>query len=179
MTKTRADAIRNRSLILDAAVKLFASQGLEASVQAIAHRAGVSTGTVSRHFPTKDLLYEAVLSRGMDELTELARSCRSERAPGPAFFELFDAVVAAGSVNRGLAQRLNDAVNPEAVASIGRSVKILCDELEATLNAAQRAGAVRSELTLEDVETLMDACMSRPETLQRLSTVVKQGLRPF
>ncbi|MFB2597450.1 TetR/AcrR family transcriptional regulator [Herbiconiux sp. P17] len=179
MTKTRADAVRNRSSILDAAVELFATQGLEASVQAIADRAGVSTGTVSRHFPTKDLLYEAVLSRGMDELSELARSYRSERDPGPAFFALFDAVVTAGSANRGLAQRLNAAINPKAIASIGRSVQILCDELEATLSAAQRAGAVRPELTLEDVETLMDACMSRTDAPQRLAAVVKQGLRPL
>jgi AcrR family transcriptional regulator len=178
MTKARADAVRNRSLILDAAVDLFATRGLEASVQTIAHQAGVSTGTVSRHFPTKDLLYEAVLSRGMDQLTDLARSYRSERDPGPAFFALFDAVVTAGSVNRGLAQRLNAAVNPKAVATIGQSVQILCDELEATLTAAQQAGAVRSELTLEDVETLMDACMSRTDSPQRLATVVKQGLRP-
>jgi AcrR family transcriptional regulator len=178
MVNARADAVRNRSLILDAAVDLFATRGLEASVHTIAHQAGVSTGTVSRHFPTKDLLYEAVLSRGMDQLSELARSYREKKDPGTAFFSLFDAVVSAGSANKGLAQRLNAAVDPKAIASIGQSVQILCDELEVTLTAAQQAGAVRPELTLEDVETLMDACMSRTDAPQRLAAVVKQGLRP-
>jgi AcrR family transcriptional regulator len=179
LIKARADAVRNRSLILDAAVDLFATRGLETSVQTIALQAGVSTGTVSRHFPTKDLLYEAVLSRGMDELTDLARSYRSEGEPGPAFFALFDAVVTAGSANRGLAQRLNAAVNPKAVAAIGQSVQVLCDELDAALSAAQRARAVRPDLTLQDVEALMDACMSRTDAPQRLAAVVKQGLRPL
>jgi len=58
-TAQRADARRNRQLILDAAAALFTEEGLTASIQEVARRAGVSTGTVSRHFPTKEDLFEA------------------------------------------------------------------------------------------------------------------------
>lgn len=113
----------------------------------------------------------------MDDLAGLARSYRSTRAAGDAFFAFFDAVVTAGCANRGLAQRVSAAVKTDAGTTVGDSVRVLCDELESTLTAAQHAGAVRPELTLEDVEVLMDACMSRQDNSGRLSTVVKTGLR--
>jgi AcrR family transcriptional regulator len=55
----RADARRNRARVLEAAAQVFAAEGLSVPVHEIARRAGVGTGTVSRHFPAKEDLYEA------------------------------------------------------------------------------------------------------------------------
>ena len=57
----RADAERNRARILEAAFEAFAAAGLSVPVHEIARRAGVGTGTVSRHFPTKESLFEAII----------------------------------------------------------------------------------------------------------------------
>src|SRR3982074_3131077 len=57
----RADAARNRERVLSAARAAFAELGLEAPLDEIARRAGVGAGTVHRHFPTKESLYEAAL----------------------------------------------------------------------------------------------------------------------
>src|ERR1700732_101819 len=58
----RADGLRNRALVLDAAVDLFAEQGLKVPIEEIAQHAGVGVGTVCRHFPTKEALIDAALS---------------------------------------------------------------------------------------------------------------------
>ncbi|MGO4757141.1 helix-turn-helix domain-containing protein, partial [Streptomyces sp. 2MCAF27] len=51
----RADARRNRALVLSTAMRVFAEEGLEVSLGRIAQRAGVGAGTVYRHFPTKEI----------------------------------------------------------------------------------------------------------------------------
>ncbi len=175
-TARRADARRNRQLILDAAAALFAEVGLGVPVQEVARRAGVSTGTVSRHFPTKEDLFEAILSRGMDELVAFSIDQRSHGDPGTAFFAFFDAVIAAGAADRGLSQRLSAAIGPSERRLLGPSVQALCDQLEESLAEAQAAGVVRPELQLEDVEALMAACMSRPATVSAVTAVLHRGL---
>src|SRR4029450_9252658 len=57
-----ADARRNRARVLEAAVAVFATEGLSVPVHEIARRAGVGTGTVSRHFPTKHALFQAIVT---------------------------------------------------------------------------------------------------------------------
>lgn len=49
----RADAQRNREKILDAAVRVFTEEGLDAHFERIAKEAGVGTGTLYRNFPTR------------------------------------------------------------------------------------------------------------------------------
>ena len=52
--KPRADAIRNRERVLEAAKAVFSQGGPEASLEAVARRAGVGIGTLYRHFPTRE-----------------------------------------------------------------------------------------------------------------------------
>src|SRR5579883_2152468 len=58
----RADAVRNRERVLEAAEQLFATEGLDVHIEQVAQRAGVGVGTVCRNFPTKDSLIDAVLT---------------------------------------------------------------------------------------------------------------------
>jgi AcrR family transcriptional regulator len=69
----RADAVRNKKLIVQAAREVFAIAGLAASIDEIAQRAAVGTGTLYRHFPTKEALFEAVVIGRVEELVEEAR----------------------------------------------------------------------------------------------------------
>ena len=105
----RADARRNRERILEVAFATFAAEGLSVPVQEIARRAGVGTGTVSRHFPTKESLFEAVvLNRAAGLAEQAARFGRKDDA-GAAFFEYFALLIAEGAANLGMAEALMGA----------------------------------------------------------------------
>ena len=174
----RADARRNRQRVLEVAAKAFAMEGLTVSVQEIARRAGVGTGTVSRHFPTKEALFEAILEQGMDELIRHADALVAQEDPETAFYGFFDALVRAGAANRGFTERLAAAAADRDSLVERVSADVLCDRLDALLTRAQDAGAVRAEVPLEDVEALMVACMSRPESIAAMTSVVRRGLTP-
>src|ERR1700738_2121143 len=79
--KPRADAIRNRERVLEAAKVVFSAGGPEASLEAVARRAGVGIGTLYRHFPAREDLFEAVYRREVEQLSELAEQLRSAKDP--------------------------------------------------------------------------------------------------
>ncbi|MEY9862922.1 AcrR family transcriptional regulator [Catenulispora sp. GAS73] len=58
----RRDAERNRQLILDTAKAVFAHRGLDASLDEVAHEAGLGVGTVYRRFPNRDALIDALFA---------------------------------------------------------------------------------------------------------------------
>ena len=70
--KPRADSILNRERLLEAATEIFAAGGPQASLEAVARRAEVGIGTLYRHFPTREALFEAVYRREVDQLGDLA-----------------------------------------------------------------------------------------------------------
>ena len=79
--KPRADAIRNRERVLGAAKVVFSAGGPDASLEAVARQAGVGIGTLYRHFPTREALFEAVYRREVQQLGELAEQLKSEADP--------------------------------------------------------------------------------------------------
>lgn len=173
----RADARRNRELIVAAAAQAFAVDGLGVSVAQVARRAGVGTGTVSRHFPTKEELFTAVLRQRFEALVATAEGLAAGAEPGPAFFAFFAAVVRAGSDDRGLAERLAAASGDPKTLEKRVGADVLCDRLGELLHRAQQAGAVRADVALADVEALMVACMSRHEGPSAILAAVIDGLR--
>src|SRR6266699_3934111 len=79
--KPRSDAVRNRERVLEAAKAVFSAGGPDASLEAVAKRAGVGIGTLYRHFPTREALFEAVYRREVEQLSELAEQLKSEPRP--------------------------------------------------------------------------------------------------
>src|ERR1700753_973929 len=79
--KPRADAQRNRELVLEAAKAVFSTGGPDASLEAVAKRAGVGIGTLYRHFPTLEPCFEAVYRREVEQLSELAEQLKDELPP--------------------------------------------------------------------------------------------------
>ncbi|HEV3159978.1 MAG TPA: helix-turn-helix domain-containing protein, partial [Xanthobacteraceae bacterium] len=76
--KPRADALRNRDLLLEAAKSVFSAGGPEASLEAVARTAGVGIGTLYRHFPTREALFEAVYRHEVQQLADLAERLKKE-----------------------------------------------------------------------------------------------------
>lgn len=73
----RADAARNRALIVDAARRLFAERGLDVTLHDVAEAAGVGVGTVYRRFPDKDALLGGLVTAKYETLVELAERAAS------------------------------------------------------------------------------------------------------
>src|SRR5690242_9656529 len=79
--KPRADSVRNRERVLEAAKAVFSAGGPDASLEAVARHAGVGIGTLYRHFPTREELFEAVYRREVQQLADLAEQLKQEADP--------------------------------------------------------------------------------------------------
>ncbi len=82
----RADALKNRERILEAAETTFASLGLSVPIDVVAQRAGVGVGTLYRHFPTKEALFEAIVTTRLEDLLDETKTRCDASDPGDAFF---------------------------------------------------------------------------------------------
>src|SRR3712207_921520 len=80
----RSDGLRNRELVLAAADEVFTGNGPSASTEEVARRAGVSVGTVFRHFPTKEALIEAVVVGRLERLVAEADRLAAAEDAGAA-----------------------------------------------------------------------------------------------
>jgi AcrR family transcriptional regulator len=88
----RRDAELNRLRILEAAAEVFAERGLEASLDDVAHRAGVGVGTVYRRFANKEALVDALFEARMDEVAEVARAAMAVPDSWQALVYFFEKV---------------------------------------------------------------------------------------
>ena len=102
----RADARRNRERVLQAAREAFAAHGPAVPLEEIASRAGVGVGTIYRHFSTKQILLEAVVTGRMAQLTGEARALVDAADPAGAFFDFVVRIVEEASAKRDLLEAL-------------------------------------------------------------------------
>lgn len=181
----RADARRNRERVLAAASEAFAEEGFDVGVAAIARRAGVGTGTLFRHFPTKLELEVAVLlerSQGMREALDLDRAL-ADPDPWSAFEGLMTRSVEMTACDRCIGQ----AVRPELLADPrleALRVEIFAG-FESVLARGREAGVIRRDITAEDLPVLTSAISStmerfgdsNPDLWRRYLGVVLDGLR--
>uniref|UniRef100_A0AAU3I8E8 TetR/AcrR family transcriptional regulator n=1 Tax=Streptomyces sp. NBC_01393 TaxID=2903851 RepID=A0AAU3I8E8_9ACTN len=153
----RADARRNRMKVLAAASRAFDEHGLDVSLGAIARQAGVGAGTVYRHFPSKEILLEAVLVQQIDNRVDAARRWAARTDPVAAFFGFLLEVVDMSQGRKHACDALTTETSwprPNLAASARRFRQAL-DEL---LRAAQRAGGVRTDVGVDDVAALTVGC---------------------
>jgi AcrR family transcriptional regulator len=179
----RADARRNRVRLLAAAEALFAAEGVDVPVDDIARRAGVGVGTVYRHFPTKEILFAAVVRDRLDRLAVEARTLLAAGDPGEAFFTFFRSLVDAGATKRDLSDALAGA-GIDMAAQTADMARELRDALAELLVHAQSAGTVRDDIAAVDVFALLaglllalDQRRGDDVLRERLVDVVVDGLR--
>jgi AcrR family transcriptional regulator len=179
----RADARRNRDRVLEAARAAFGAEGSDVSLDEIARRAGVGAGTVYRHFATKEALFEAVVFDRMGELVEEARALLDDPDPDRAFASFVERLGREGAVKRDLVEALaRDGIHLQLEEA--PIVRALIESLDELLRRAQRAGAVRSDVSVDDVVALLTGaayaiCHSRAddERTRRLLAIMYDGLR--
>ena len=178
----RADARRNRDRILAAADAAFAEEGLGVPVDEIARRAGLGAGTLYRHFPTKEALFEAVLVAHMDRLACYGQQLAGSDRPDQALFEFVGHLASEAASKRNLIDALSGA-GFDVKAASSESKAALEEAFQALLSRAQAAGLVRDDVQVADLMGLvMGACAlatgERTECSQsRMLAVVFAGLR--
>jgi AcrR family transcriptional regulator len=149
----RADAARNRTLILDAARAAFAEGGLDVGVEEIARRAGVGKGTLYRRFPTKEALVRAIFEDILEEIEDIVAASEAEPDAWKAFTAYLSATARMQASNQGfydvVAQRLG------AAALSGDQRRRVTESTERILKRAQDAKVVREDLVPEDVTIML------------------------
>ena len=177
----RADAARNRARVLEVAYETFAAEGLSVPIDEIARRAGVGAGTVYRHFPTKEALFQAVVADRMRRIIDDGHALLKSEQPGQALFAFLRSMVLQwGAADRGLV---------EALAGLGIEINSAAPEAEEDflslladlLRVAQRSGTVRSDVGVPEVKTLLVGCQAmqsyNAELADRVTEVALDGLR--
>jgi AcrR family transcriptional regulator len=175
----RADARRNREKVLRAARDAFAESGYGVPLDEIAARAGVGPGTVYRHFPAKEALFQAVVTARIEDLIDDARARADDADPGGAFFGFLARIAEEAAAKRDL---------PDAIAIPGSLQDTLHAALDTLLRRAQQAGAVRADVGAQDMIVLLKGMLASiqdasagavdPALSGRLFAVLADGLRP-
>jgi AcrR family transcriptional regulator len=179
----RADARRNRALLLDAAEAVFAANGVSASTEEVARAAGVGVGTLFRHFPTKEALLEAVYRGRLRRMAEAARELSTAEDPGTAFFDFIADAVAHSASKIAVADALTEAGIDLSTASAEEAHEV-AGALETLLVRAQRAGAVRPDVGLPELIALLVGASRAAEHAgadqlrTRIVGIILDGLRP-
>jgi AcrR family transcriptional regulator len=180
--KPRADAARNRELVLEAAKAVFAAGGADASLEAVARRAGVGIGTLYRHFPTREALYEAVYRREVEQLGELAEHLKDEPEPVEALRRWLRANVELVATKKGMSAALALAAHkPAELHSFAFGV--LTRAVGTLLDRAVAAGELRRDIGPEDLlRALIGMCYLHDQpgwqaNVLRLLDVFIEGLR--
>jgi len=182
MTGLRADARRNRARILAAAEDVFAERGASASTEEVARRAGVAIGTVFRHFPTKDDLLRAIMKDLLERLTAQVNQLAADGDPAAALSGFFTTMVEQAAAKKTVVDLLAAA---GADVQVTAAVQALRHGIAQLLTRAQQAGAVRSDVGIEEVMALLtSSCQGAlhggwdSELQHRTLAVIFDGLRP-
>lgn len=190
MTKTatntprlqRQDAQRNRERILEAATRAFTVSGLDTSLEAVAHAAGVGIGTLYRHFPSREALVLTAYRHEVDQLCARADEVLLALPPDQALRVWTGDLAAYVVTKRGMAPVLKAILQPGDPYFAEVRTHIYA-ALERLLVAASQAGSIRADFDVSDVMQAMNGIWlttSQPEQhpqTERLLNLLMDGLR--
>ncbi len=123
--RPRADSLRNRELLLDAAREVFSAGGPGASLDAVARKAGVGIGTLYRHFPTREALFQAVYKREVDDLVALAQALADDPDPVLALRRWMHASIRMVATKRGMLTALSPTFDKSTDFFAGTSASMM------------------------------------------------------
>ncbi|MGQ0563901.1 MAG: TetR/AcrR family transcriptional regulator [Gemmobacter sp.] len=162
MRKPRSDAARNRDLLIEAAREVLGKGGPNASLEAVARRAGVGIATLYRNFPTREALFHAVFSRDLEQLVATAEGLEDARDPVAAVRSWLHSNVALVETKRGMLGALSLVMTAESkqiYAELSGRITAAVDRL---LQHAVEAGQIRQGVTADDLlQTMYALCYAR------------------
>jgi AcrR family transcriptional regulator len=179
--RVRADARRNIDTLLQTAMAVFATSGVDAPVREIAEKAGVGVGTIYRHFPQRSDLVAAVFRREIDACADAAPVLAAENEPGEALARWIQRYVDFIAAKRGLAKALHSG-DPAFDTLPAYFKQRLEPALRTLLKSAISAGHVRPDIAAEELlgavaSLCMHAHAQGPKHARRMASLLVDGLR--
>ena len=178
----RADAVRNREKILQAAAKVFAERGLDATLDDIAEAADVGVATVYRRFADKDALVAALFENAIDEFEALARRAQEMPNSWDGFVWFLEEALVRQCDNRGLRDVVVGSPYAQKIMDSKRDriVPVVMELME----RAQRDGYLRADLVEADISVLEMMISSlggganqlAPDLWRRYLSIILDGL---
>jgi AcrR family transcriptional regulator len=180
----RADAERNRQRLIAAAKDLFATRGLDVTLDDVARHAGVGTGTAYRRFQNKDALIDALMVDRIGELATLAEACLDEPDAWVGLTSYFERALALQAADRGLKEVLFSSGRGRERSNHAR--RAIAPVVMKLVARAKEAGVVRSDFDTSDVplinfmlNTIVDFSRDlEPDLYKRYLAIVFDGMRP-
>ncbi len=177
----RRDAQRNRERILAAAHEVFATRGFAATLDDVAHHAGVGVGTVYRRFPTKEALIEAAFADRLGEVVAVAEQAADAPSAWDGLVEMLTRVTALHATDRGL----RDAVlslDKHHFAGVEQRLRTL---VEGLAERAKAEGTLRPDFAATDLPMILNMISEvartcggeRPDAYGRYLRLIIDGLR--
>jgi AcrR family transcriptional regulator len=177
----RRDAQRNRERILEAAQEVFATRGFAATLDDVAHHAGVGVGTVYRRFPTKEALIEAVFTDRLEDMVTLAEEALTAESAWEGLTGFLRRSARMHAADRGL----RDAALIMGEQHFKQAGEQIVPLLEQLTERAHAEGTLRPDTGLHDFPIIMamvtemaqhsEEC--RPGLYERYLELVIDGLR--
>jgi AcrR family transcriptional regulator len=179
--KPRADALRNRELLLEAAKASFTEADAYVSLDEIARRAGVGIGTLYRHFPNRDAIVEAVYRREVEQFADAANRLSGALPPGEALHAWMRLFVDYIATKRMVAPALKAMVGGASLYA--SSAARITDAMAALVERARTAGDIRADADPADLLralagfTHFNAGADWEASTLRLTDILMDGLR--
>jgi AcrR family transcriptional regulator len=149
--RQRADAVRNRSLLVEAGREVFAERGPEAALEEIARRAGVGIGTLYRHFPTREALVEAIYAEHIGEVVTAAEETAAAEDAWRGLESFLEHVLELQARNLPLRAAFLRHGSRAGLAAERR--RQILPPLKRLVTRAKEQGALRHDLTVGDLST--------------------------
>ncbi|RZL84692.1 MAG: TetR/AcrR family transcriptional regulator [Rhodococcus sp. (in: high G+C Gram-positive bacteria)] len=168
-TTLRKDAARNRERLLAAGREVFAQRGLEATLNDVAHHAGVGVGTAYRRFANKEELIDAILVQQVEELEAILADALAEPDPWEGLVQYLERSLDVQAKDRGMAQVFSGQYARPQKYDWGRDR--LAPLVERVADRAREAGLLREDVTGADLILLQVA-------LNTIATTAQDGWTP-
>lgn len=180
----RRDAERNRRRMLEAAAEVFAARGLAATLDDVAHHAGLGVGTVYRRFADKDALVEALFEDRIRDLVDLAEAASAAQDPWTGFQEYLAAASERMAADRGLREAVLSPAHGHSGVTLARAE--LGPRVDRLTALCRDAGRLRPDVSGTDVATLLHAVqaaadiggLAHPDHWRRTLGILLDGLTP-
>jgi AcrR family transcriptional regulator len=180
--KPRADAARNRALLLETAKTVFAQKGANASLDEIAKAAGVGIGTLYRHFPTRDALIEQVYRKETTQLADAVEALLATHTPVEALRQWLLLYIDYFTTKRIMSEALSAmAGGPATLYAI--SSTLLTNAITTLATRAEESGAIRLSVPPLDLVRAVSGIASFSagpgweENARRMVDVLIEGMR--
>jgi AcrR family transcriptional regulator len=170
----RADAARNRAAVVAAAREVFAEQGLDAPLDEIARRAGIGNATLYRRFPTRADLVAAVFADRMAEDLDAVAAALADPDPWRGFATYVRHLTELQARDRGIADLVTMDVS--RAPEIERLRVRAYDQLVELAERARTAGALRPDVTAEDVALALMANAGLVERTEGIAAAASRRL---